>query len=104
MVGKPGIRSDPRRDHGRRDDANEFTMPKGRRSELVAAQQANRDLRNRLNDVEWPLQKRIRELEVERDEAVARSCELTTENDAYRRSVPALVALLNHLLASGKTR
>jgi hypothetical protein len=79
-------------------------MPSRRRNQLTDALQANRDLRNQLEGFEFPLQKRIRELEQERDAAVARSRELVAENEVYAKVMPGLVTLLNHLLASGKMR
>jgi len=79
-------------------------MPPRRRDQLADALQANRDLRNQLERLEFPLQKRIRELEQEREAAVARSRDLLSENEMYARVMPGLVALLNHLLATGKMR
>jgi len=77
-------------------------MPK--RSRLAEALQANRDLQNKIHGLEFPLRRRIRELEDERDAAMKRKAELLIENEMYAKVMPGLVALLNHLLASGKTR
>jgi hypothetical protein len=79
-------------------------MQSRRRNQLTDVLQANRDLRNQLEGIAFPLQKRIRELEQERDTAVARNRELVAEHEMYARVMPGLIALLNHLLASGKTR
>jgi hypothetical protein len=79
-------------------------MPPRRRNQLTDALQANRDLRNKLEGVAFPFQKRIRELEVERDAAIARSATLAKEVRRLERGMKHARGLVRWLLASGKTR
>jgi len=78
-------------------------MPPRRRNQLADALQANRDLRNRLEGVEFPLRKRIRELELERDDALARAAASAKEVRRLTRGVRAGLGLVRWLLATGKT-
>lgn len=78
-------------------------MAKGLRSELAEARQASRELRNRLNEVEWPLQKRIRELEVERDHYAVQAKAADDRFARLERGMAAAQALIRWLLDSGKS-
>lgn len=98
-----GIPSTPRV-HGHRADATEFMMAPKRRNQLVEAQQANRDLRNELESIRFPLHKRIRELEVERDAALAQAAASAKEVRRLARGMRAAQGLVRWLLASGKDR
>ena len=75
-----------------------------RRTQLAEAHQANRALRNKLSQVEQPLRERIRELEAERDKALALAYRRETEAQLYREAITGSSGLLHHLLSSGKTR
>lgn len=64
--------------------------------------QALRDASNRAAAKEHELRVRIRELEVERDQAVSRAARVTGERDAYQAACLGLVRLVA-LLDSGKS-
>jgi hypothetical protein len=72
------------------------------RSQLAEALQANRDLRNQIHGVEFPLQKRIRDLEVERDNAQAQAAASTQEIRNLHRGMKYARGLIRWLLSSGK--
>lgn len=78
-------------------------MPKGR-NRLAEALQSNRDLRNQLQGVEWPLQLRIRELEMERDKSAALAKEDRERLERLEQGMEAAKGLIQWLLASGKAR
>lgn len=78
-------------------------MPKGR-NKLAEALQSNRDLRNQLQGVEWPLQVRIRELEMERDKSAALAQEHRERLARLEQGMEAAKGLIQWLLASGKAR
>lgn len=79
-------------------------MPKGRHNKLAEALQSNRDLQNQLHEIEWPLQKRIRELEAERDKYAALVKEDGGRLAQLEQGMQAAQGLIRWLLASGKTR
>lgn len=78
-------------------------MPR-RSSELAEAHQTCRDLRNQISNLEFPLQKRIRELEVERDSLAARVASQAREIRRLERGMMYARRLLRWILASGKNR
>jgi hypothetical protein len=69
---------------------------------LADALAANRDLQNRIHQVEAPLLVRIRELEVERDRAVETAAAAKVEVKHYKSTVASLVGLLYHIISTGK--
>lgn len=75
-----------------------------RRTQLAEAHQANRDLRNKLSGIEQPLRERIRELEAERDRALALAGKYEHEASLYRKAVIGNAGLILHLLSSEKVR
>lgn len=75
-----------------------------RRTQLAEAHAANRDLRNKLFQIEQPLRDRIRELEAERDKAVALARRYETEATLYRKAAAGNAGLIYHLLSTEKTR
>ena len=75
-----------------------------RRTQLAEAHQANRDLRNKLARLEQPLRERIRELEAERDSALALARKYEYEASLYREAATGSAGLIHHLLSSGKAR
>jgi hypothetical protein len=80
------------------------------RSQLAEALQANRDLQNQIHEVEFPLRKRIREIEVERDQNAALLVEARRLADVDRKKIDQLeqgieaaMAFIRWQLSSGKT-
>lgn len=75
-----------------------------RRDELAKALQANRDLQNKIHQIEHPLQVRIRELEVERDRYAALVKEDGDKIAVMDRGLKAALTLVEYLLSTGKVR
>lgn len=75
-----------------------------RRDELADALQTCRDLRNKIDEIEFPLQKRIRELEVERDKYATLVQEDSERLARLEQGMHAAQAFISWLLASGKAR
>jgi hypothetical protein len=76
-------------------------MPR-RSRDITQAMQDNRDLRNQLHAVEFPLQRRIRELEVERDKAIAESRALRRQIRALNRGMKSARGMIRWMLSAGK--
>lgn len=74
-----------------------------RRNQLAEVQQTCRDLRNKLNEVEFPLQKRIRELELERDKFSHLAREGADRIERLERGLAASQAYILWLLSTGKS-
>lgn len=74
------------------------------KTQLAEAYEANRDLRNKILRLEQPLRERIRELEAERDRALALARRYEHEAALYRDAVVGSAGLIHHLLSSEKTR
>lgn len=74
------------------------------KTKLADALQANRELRNKLSEIEQPLRERIRELETERDRALALAGKYEHEASLYRKAVIGDAGLIFHLLSSEKAR
>lgn len=79
-------------------------MAKARRSELAEARQSCRDLRNRISEIEFPLQRRIRELEAECAAHAVRAREDSERLARFEIGMKAAQDLIRWLLDSGKAR
>ena len=75
-----------------------------RHDPLAAAHEANRDLRNQLQQVEQPLRLRIRELEAEIDRRSNQIKEDGVRLHELERGMEAALGLVRWLISSGKSR